>query len=121
MCVVHTLDNNGLNPRSGVMPGCVSYLGNNRLNHWSGVIPACGSYSGQEWDGGVMPECGSYSGQQWVKCFVGVGNYIAVFVRNKAFPCCGKTFFANNSCEFDEHARKKTFLLNNVLLTPKTL
>ena len=56
-----------------------------------------------------------------INCFAGVGNYIAVFVRNKAFPRCGKTFFVNNSCEFDEHARKKTFPLNNVLLTPKTL
>ena len=34
-------------------------------------------------------------------CFAGIGNYIAVFVRNKAFPRCGKTFFVNNSCEFD--------------------
>ena len=54
-----------------------------------------------------------------INCFAGVGYYIAVFVRNKAFPRCGKTFFVNNSCEFDEHARKKTFPLNNVLLLQK--
>ena len=54
-------------------------------------------------------------------CFTGVGIYITVFVRNKAFPRCGKTFFVNNSCEFDEHACKKTFPLNNVLLTPKNV
>ena len=23
------------------------------------------------------------------------------------FPCCGKTFFINNSCEFDEYKTKK--------------
>ena len=46
-----------------------------------------------------------------INCFVGVGNYIAVFVKNEAFPRCGKTFFVNNSCEFDEYARKKQLFL----------
>ena len=55
-----------------------------------------------------------------INCFAGVGNKIAVFVRNKAFPRCGETFFVNDSCEFDKHARKKTLPLNNMLLTPKT-
>ena len=50
-----------------------------------------------------------------VNCFVGVGNYSGI-VWNKHFRICGKTFFVNNSCEFDE---QKSFSLSNVLLNLK--
>ena len=56
-----------------------------------------------------------------VNCFMGVGNYdyIVVFVRNKAFPRCGKTFFVNISCEFDEHAYKKNFSSEQCVIDSK--
>ena len=57
----------------------------------------------------------------YFNCFAGVGNHIAVFVRNKAFLRCRKTFFVNNSWEFDKHTRKFFSPLNNVFLTPKML
>ena len=36
------------------------------------------------------------------------------YCEEYTFPCCGKTFFINNSCEFDEYKTKKTFPPKNV-------
>ena len=56
-----------------------------------------------------------------INCFAGVGNYIAVFVRNKAFPLCGKTFFVTTPANLTSMHAKKNFSSEQCVVDSKNV